>query len=437
MKNFSIELRAISPLAIRADHAPEGAETARFITGTTLAGSLAAVHRLLRSEAKEEFERVFVSGQVHYPNLYPASFKDEEMRDARLPVYPVPKTAQSCKRYRGFRFPEDDDEERHGVRDSLLDWAMFKLSSTDEGKKGDITALNALHQYKTCPHEMSDRPGPYKRCDATMNHFEGYYRRQPHEPYNMIAAQDASTRLQTHTGVNREWDIVEEGVLYNRRVFIEGVRFWGMVRLPADEQLAKTFETFIREASEENLVRIGTGRTRGLGKVALNIEAIEEEQDGFSTFKDRLNAFDTALKNQAEAYSIHDLKPFYFALTLHSPVILCDELLRYRSTVDGETLAKLVGLSSSPFKLEYQAASVRRVTGWNELWGTPRTNEYAIETGSVFLFSSTLEPGAALWRALFDLEEQGMGRRRAEGFGRVCLSDSFHSDPFYLEGKLR
>src|SRR5258708_37177631 len=76
MKNFSIELRAISPLAIRADHAPEEAETARFITGITLAGSLAAVHRLLRSEAKEEFERVFVSGQVHYPNLYPASFKD-------------------------------------------------------------------------------------------------------------------------------------------------------------------------------------------------------------------------------------------------------------------------------------------------------------------------------------------------------------------------
>jgi len=431
MKNFSIELRAISPLAIRADHAPEGAETAKFITGTTLAGSLAAVHRLLRSEAKEEFEALFLNSQVHYPNLYPASFS-EEMQDFRLPVYPVPKTAQSCKRYKGFLFPKDDDEQRHGVRDSLINWAMFKLSSSGDNKEGDITPLAALRKYKTCPHDMSDGLEPYKRCDATMNHFEGYYRRQRHEPYNMIAAQDLSTRLQTHTGVNREWDIVEEGVLYNRRVFVEGVLFWGIVKLPDDEQLAKTFETFIRQASEEKLVRIGTGRTRGLGKVDLILGAIEDEKDRFNTFKDRLKAFDARLKKQAEENGMSNLKQFYFALTLHSPAILYDELLCFRSSIDGEILAKLTGLSPSSFRLEYQAASVQRVTGWNELWGTPRTNEYIIETGSVFLFSSTLEPDDVLLQALFDLEEQGIGRRRAEGLGRVCLSD-----PFHLEGELR
>jgi CRISPR-associated protein Csx10 len=333
VKNFSIELSALSPLAIRADHAPGGAETAKLITGTTLAGSLAAVHRLLRGEEKEEFEALFLSGQVHYPNLYPASFSYEKMQDFHLPVYPVPKTAQSCKRYKGFLFPKDDDEERHGVRDSLLDWAMFKLSNANDNKEGDITPLKALLEYKTCPHDMSDGLGPYKRCDATMNHFEGYYRRQRREPYNMIATQDASTRLQTHTGINREFGIVEEGVLYNRRVFVEGTRFWGMIRLPDDEQLANTFETFIREASKEKLVRIGTGRTRGLGKVDLSLEAIEEEQDRFSSFKNRLSVFDTALKMQAEKYGIHDLKPFYFALTLHSPVILCDDLLSYRSSI--------------------------------------------------------------------------------------------------------
>src|SRR5262249_6898546 len=154
------------------------------------------------------------------------------------------------------------------------------------------TPLKALLRYKTCPHDMSGGLGPYKPCDATMNHFERYYRRQRREPYNMIAAKDVSTRLQTHTGINREFGIVEEGVLYNRRVFVEGMRFWGMVRLPDDEQLAKTFETFIRQASEEKLVRIGTGRTRGLGKVDLSLEAIEKEQDRFSLFKDRLSVFD-------------------------------------------------------------------------------------------------------------------------------------------------
>jgi len=62
----------------------------------------------------------------------------------------------------------------------------------------------------------------------------------------------------------------------------------------------------------------------------------------------------------------------------------------------------------------------------------PRTKEIAIETGSVFLFATNDVPDDALWRALFDLEETGVGRRRAEGFGRICVSD-----PFHLEVKLK
>ena len=84
------------------------------------------------------------------------------------------------------------------------------------------------------------------------------------------------------------------------------------------------------------------------------------------------------------------------------------------------------------FELLYQAASTKRVTGWNELWGTPRMNEYAIDTGSVFLFSSTVEMNEPLCEALFKLEEEGIGERRAEGFGRLRISD-----PFHLEGGLR
>ncbi len=64
------------------------------------------------------------------------------------------------------------------------------------------------------------------------------------------------------------------------------------------------------------------------------------------------------------------------------------------------------------------------------MWGTPRTNEYAIDTGSVFLFafkgeSKQIDP---LKQALFRLEEEGIGQRKAEGFGRVCISDPFHRE---------
>jgi CRISPR-associated protein Csx10 len=31
-------------------------------------------------------------------------------------------------------------------------------------------------------------------------------------------------------------------------------------------------------------------------------------------------------------------------------------------------------------------------------------------------------------KALFELEEAGVGRRKAEGFGRICVSDQFHQE---------
>jgi CRISPR-associated protein Csx10 len=424
VKHFSFELKAMSPLAIRSDHAPGGSEIAPFITGTTLVGSLAAVHRLLYAERTKEFEALFLRGEVQYPHLYPASFKDKGMEKAKLPVYPLPKTAQTCKRFSGFRYifeGEEDVDDRHGVRDGLLDWAIFALANRVGFRDGKGTPLVRLKDHQLCP---------VPECGASMDHFTGYYRQNDDDEQHMIAAI-TNTRLQTHTGINRQSGTVEESILYNRQVFDEQMRFWGMVKLP--EHLATEFQNFVGEVAHSSLVRIGTGRTRGMGKVSLTVESMEEEEDRrFRVFKERLEAFNKNLGDLAREVHLNHFKPFYFALTLHSPVILCDHLLRYRGTISGDTLAEETDLPESTFDLVYQAASVQRVRGWNELWGTPRTNEYAIDTGSVFLFASSIDLDDGLLRALFKLEENGIGRRRAEGFGRVCVSD-----PFHLEVELR
>src|SRR5439155_15286989 len=127
MKQLYIRLTAISPLAIRADHAPGGTVGATYIPGTTFVGALAAVHRLLRPQKTSEFEQWFLSDQILYPSLYPAIFDDSGLQDRNLPVYPVPKTAQTCKRHEGFLFPDKEENDAHGVRDSLIDWALFQL----------------------------------------------------------------------------------------------------------------------------------------------------------------------------------------------------------------------------------------------------------------------------------------------------------------------
>lgn len=440
MKQIYIQLTAQSPLAIRSDHAPGGASGASYIPGTAFIGGLAAVHRMLYSvpEKKEEFEQLFLQGQIHYPDLYPANFSSEgEGLQARreLPVYPVPGTAQSCKRHPGFRFPESEENDGHGVRDSLIDWTLFRLGT--EHKHSD--AVNALKNYKDC-----------SECHAVMDHFSGYYRRSDYlqEPlekhsgvafYPMEKAQESEyTRLQTHTGIDRTSGTVQEGILYNRVVFEEGAHFWGAIRVPDDEKLLSALHGFLKIVGGQGLLRIGTGRTRGMGIVRLHAELVESEEDeertSFVAFEDRLSGFDGLVHRQMEKmWELQDSR-YFFALTLHSPLILCDEFLRYRGTIDGPTLLKDLLHWDGGIKLEqlYQTASVRRMTGWQEIWGTPRINEYAIDTGSVFLFACDVVDGTSekenLLRKLFELEQQGAGARRTEGFGRVCVSDQFHQE---------
>ena len=419
MKYLALNLKALSPLAIRADHAQEGADSAPYISGTALAGSLAAVHRLYLPDNTDDFEKLFLSGQVQYPDLYPANIKNEGMHNAtRLPVYPLPKTAQSCKRFYGFLALEDAEEEEagHGVRDALIDWALFRLA--DRTDKADASLLIAPFQaYKVCPV-----------CKKyPMDSFSNYYRRRSSDG-RMIAAS-ANTRLQTHTGINRDTGTVQEGILYNRRVFDEHTRFWGMIKI-ADE-LVLTFTQFIEEVGLSGLVRVGTGRTRGMGKVSISVEPMNDEDEQFQSLHKHLAAFDKTLRRTADMFFsstgfTFDLERFYFVLTLHSPVILRDASLRYHGSIDKDVLAEL-GLPAEHLTLVHQAASTRRVTGWNDLWGTPRTNEIAIDTGSVFLLESTLAQ-ADLEEALFRIENEGIGQRRAEGFGRICVSDPFHCE---------
>ncbi|MBA2287408.1 MAG: hypothetical protein H0W02_18200 [Ktedonobacteraceae bacterium] len=429
MRDFSLNLETISPLAIRADHAPTRAESADYISGTALAGSLATLYRLYYQQNDTQFEELFLSGQVNFPDLYPATFGSKKMQEAlTAPVYALPKTAQSCKRFSGFMPLPDEKkvtkDERHGARDALLDWAAFELGNIAQkaGQPIDVTTLlKSLREHKICPY-----PG----CGKPMDHFAGYYRRSED---GRLATSEAEKRLQTRTGINRDTGTVQEGILYNRTVFQEHTRFWG--RLKVSEDLITPLKTFIEEVGLSGLLRVGTGRTRGMGKVHVNIKPIAAEQHSIETFKKNLETFNNTLKEVALKWfpqSSYDLalKPFYFAVTLHSPVIIRDPLLRYMGTLASRTL--LPDTPEDTITPVYQAASTKRVTGWNELWGTPRTNEYAIDTGSVFLFASAVALDDGMCQALFKLEEEGIGERRAEGFGRLRISD-----PFHLEEKLR
>lgn len=428
MKTLSISLEVISPLAVRSDHAASRTANSKYIPGNTLLGSLATIHRVFRPEQTEEFERFFLRGELLYSNLYPSTLESKEIEQIEQgPVYSIPRTAESCKRYKGFLPVKGEDGDGHGVRDNLVDWAVFNLGKFYPSLK----RLKALQDHRTC-----------KWCGEPLHHFEGYYRPSTIDPERMVQTKNSS-RLQTHTGIDRDSGTVREGILYNRQVFEEGSKFWGEIRLPVDEQLVTSFNSFLWEVKDSHLLRMGTGRTRGMGKVELSFEIKETD-----TVKDKRADFNQRTKDLNECIHIKikdaeasekDLEKlreqFFFALTLHSPVIFTDDFLRYRSRIDVEMLYELFDITYDKqreqtnvynLKSVYSNFSNRRITGWQELWGTPRTNEYAIDTGSVFLFQCDKDKREKVLDTLFNLEEQGIGNRRAEGFGRICVSDPFH-----------
>jgi CRISPR-associated protein Csx10 len=253
-------------------------------------------------------------------------------------------------------------------------------------------------------------PPPAKDANLPDNRFEA----------------EIKTRLQTRTGIDRRRNIVEEGILYNREVIVEGSHFWGTVKLIEDENLLNDFKSFLDDVNDAELLSIGTGRTRGLGKINLDYH----DQDPQDTpdrqkadFCQRLETFHEAVCRVAGSKNA-----FYFAVTLHSPLLQHDGWLRARTTLNEEDIADLTGLPKESFRQWYQAAGVRRITGWSDIWGTPRTQDYALDTGSVFLFSSSHQPKEELIYRLFALEKKGAGLRLSEGFGRLCISDTFHTE---------
>jgi CRISPR-associated protein Csx10 len=393
------------PLSFRSGRDTKTSETLPYVPGSTLLGGLAAVHAKLGRD-REEFTAFFMQEGAIFGNLYPASFDDdpklEDLQDDISPVHPIPATARTCKRFEGFTFDEiDEDDPHHGAYDSLIPWAIFALS----GK----TYIEGLEEEKYCPE-----------CDEPMDRFTGFYRRSRFTP-QAIGEAKAERSLRTRTGIDRNTGTVKHGILYSRQVLRADNKFWGTVNVPDDR--AQAFYDFIEEASDASLLRIGNNRTRGFGRITLSLERAEQG-DTAETLRQRINDFTAELRCQAQEADMDASHAAYVPLTLTADAILYDRLLRCQTTITPAYLDEVWGLADA--ELIYQNNDRRRVMGWNGLWQLPKPDDIAIAMGSVFLFGFRDPLDEEQLRTLLTMQNEGIGARRREGFGRLVVADPFH-----------
>ena len=389
---YIVNLIPKSPISLREGRTQTDHSTLDYIPGSIVHGTLASAHALLREDGTE-FNQFFFD-EVSFSNLYPALFRHKDLQGEMDPVYPLPATTLTCKRFSGFKddYDEADPESNrpHGVWDGLIAWTLF--------------ALSGQQNYDALDDNLKDCP----MCNESLDRIDGFYR---HDELTFGKAKLEKT-IRTRTGIDRRTGVVQHGILYSREAVSPETNFWGTLSVSDDH--GDEFYEFVEETQGYGLLRVGNNRTRGFGNVTLNLEEAEEEVDSVTALEERVRAFNAELQQQAN-------NQIYVPITLISDIIVQDSLLRFCRAIEPYHLATRGIPEAEPI---YQNSSTRRVMGWHHLWGMPKADELAISMGSVFLFG--FKQPFNDWQALFDLQTEGLGLRRREGFGQLMIANPFH-----------
>lgn len=408
MVKLEIKLQLQAPLTVMARKANSAhASSLDFVPGTTWRGALAQAYLDRLGPADAQFQDWFTSGQLLFSDLLPG--------DDQGPGYPIPMTAVSCKRFGGFKADSREADETHGVKDTLIPGMIAALAG--QGSSGSIWEPYRHCTAPGCNQRLDPFSGWYQSC-------EGSYRR-----LKLQKAIRAGTAIDAYTGT------VRRGVLFQNDCLQAGQFLYGSISCrsnpaaaggpkPAASILEQMAQTLV---APDTHVHIGRAVSRGLGDcrvVATNLE--KEEAPSGQEVPERCRRF-----NQAIAEHVHlpgDQR--WFALTLQSRLIVLDDFLRYRITIDGSYLEAALGLPAGSVTPVFRVVRSEIVSGWNSAWGLPKEDELALAPGSVLAYGVDLQAAQVaedeLYARLSLLEEQGIGERKAEGFGRVTICDPFH-----------
>jgi hypothetical protein len=142
---FKIAVTLASSICLSAN-VPAGnvTQTLSYIPGSAVRGMLAEFYLDRNGDADETFERLFLSGEVTFGNLYLSIFGG---------AFPTPLSARSCKHEPGFK-----TELKHGVIDLLIKTFVWKWAES-KNRKADLPKDTCIE------------------CDAPLERFVRFYER--------------------------------------------------------------------------------------------------------------------------------------------------------------------------------------------------------------------------------------------------------------------
>jgi CRISPR-associated protein Csx10 len=378
---YLIVVEALSPLAMPRDRSDMNYRGSNdYITGSIFRGSLAGWYlREIGTPEDQFFKEVFIKEACWFGPLYP-------VRRASC-SRAIPRTARTCKRVPGFKA----SDEGHGVADALL-----ALAGQELGNEKD------LDEMELCPVCQMEVRQP----------LAGFMEIEDLGIWHRISV---SKKMITRTSVNNRLGKAEDGTLHSFEVINEGQRFAGVIEV-ADEWAGECEKTFLKQGLE---FHTGRAKSRGLGSVGIQtVTRFDPEND----LPDRIKGLNATVQKRGLARE----NAIYFTITLETETIIKDLFFRSMGSLQPDYLGRILNLPEQSLTLLKQVVDVNLIPGWNYIQGLPREDALGITKGSVFLYQAVNVGGDELVLKLQGLENNGIGYRRAEGFGRISVCDCFH-----------
>lgn len=388
-----VVLRADQPvLAAGSPQRGNSIDTLEHIPGTTLWGALAQRYVLdhggTLNGRTSDFDAIFNGGGVRIGNLYPARFDVSD--DKLTPALPIPASAVTCKALPGFRRDPNVPPLDRAVRDPHGVDDRFSGTTPDR-----------------CTRE---------RCGAALVQPSGLYIvRQPAVGHDgQASAAEALTpqlRYQLQNEIDDTSGLTRAEVLFStraleRRQFLSG---W----IGVDDAVARLAEPLLTAFAAPAPIVLGKARgARGGATLWIDAQPSERTDLWGLTLEDRVTQ---SAGNGA------------FTLTLTSDAIVLDGWMRHSTSLEPllESWTTTAGATEMTVTSAY--VRMRRYANWNGIDGCWREEELVIGAGSSFQITAAGHDDETLLALLRRIEIDGIGVRRAEGFGSVLVNDSFHN----------
>lgn len=252
--------------------------------------------------------------------------------------------------------------------------------------------------------------------------------------------RSVTQRVLTRVAINRERGTAEDRLLYSVLAINEVST--GRVSQAADQVLAvDAFPTqfigsvgvpdWIDLADQlKSIAYLGGRITSGLGSVEVAVEPPGAIESG-DTLRRRIQATTDRVSRRATLLNrlmpSRDWQPrgMVFTVNLLSDAVLYEHGWRPTTTLTAEMLREATGLDAEIDLLRSFAAS-GIAGGYHVTWPGPKPTEVSTLMGSVFVFIAPNGLSETDIGRLADLQMDGIGMRRAEGYGQVRICDEFH-----------